>query len=166
MKAIVFLNDLGGIANRGSIPWKSHIYSTFLYENIKGNGNNAVVMGRKTFRSLGSRPFTGVRNVVMTKNPRTYENICSDVMIESNEENVWLLNFIFEDVYVIGGSEIYKLLSPYINTIHVFQIHNTFPCDKFFPISLEKYEKKSERKYHEIYYSMTYTEYKKILEEV
>ena len=166
MKAIVFLNDLGGIGNRGSIPWKSHIYNRFLREHITGNGNNAVVMGRKTFRTFHSIPLPGVRNVVMTKNPRTYENISSDVMIESNQENVWLLNFIFEDVYIIGGSEIYQLFSPYINTFHVFQIHNSFPCDTFFPISLEKYHKINEKKYNEIYYSMTYTEYEKVLEEV
>jgi dihydrofolate reductase len=166
MKAIVFLNDLEGIGIRGRIPWKSHIYNRFVRDNIPGNGNNAVVMGRKTFRSFNSRPLFGVRNVVMTRNPRLYENISSDVMIESNQENVWLLNFIFEHVYIIGGSEIYQLFSPYIDTIHVFQIHNSFPCDTFFPISLEKYHKKNEKKYNEIYYSMTYTEYEKVLEEV
>lgn len=166
MKAIVFLNDLGGIAKRGTIPWKSHIYSKFVDEHVTGKGNNAVVMGRKTFRSLNYRPYPNVRNVVMTKTPESYCRISSDVMIESNEENVWLLNFIFEEVYVIGGSEIYSLLSPYINTIHVFQIHNNTPCDTFFPIPLDNYHKITEKKYNEIYYSMTYSEYQKNLEEV
>lgn len=166
MKAIVFINDLGGIANRGLMPWRSPIYNKFLQEQITGNGNNVAIMGRKTFRSLRYRPLAGVRNVVMTKNPRTYENITSDVMIESKEENTLLLSFIFEEVYVIGGSEIYELLSPYINTIYVFQIHNRHQCDTFFPICLDNYQKKSEKKYNEIYYKMTYTEYEKVLEEL
>jgi dihydrofolate reductase len=52
MKAIVCMTPQGGIGYRNKIPWKSKLDLKYFREITEGNGNNAVVMGRKTFQSL------------------------------------------------------------------------------------------------------------------
>jgi dihydrofolate reductase len=161
MKAIVCMNEHNGIGFKGGIPWKSLAYKNFVRKQVLGNGNNAVVIGRKAFKTMNYQPIFGVRNYILSRDPNIFSKVSGDVIVESNEENILFLNFIFEDVYVIGGSEIFSLLSPFVDTIHLFLIHNKNACDRFFPISLSEYHISEEKKVQEIYHSLTYYKYLK-----
>lgn len=161
MKAIVCVNEHNGIGFKGSIPWKSLTYNNFVRKQVLGNGNNAVIIGHKAFKSMNYRPVFGVRNYILSRDPNIFSKISTDVIVETNEENIWFLNFIFEEVYIIGGSETFSSLSSYIDTIHLFLIHNKNACDRFFPISLSEYYISEEEKIQEIYHTITYYKYVK-----
>ena len=161
MKAIVSVNDMNGIGFKGLIPWKCQLHINFLKQHVVGDGNNAVVMGHQTFKSMHYRPIPGVRNYILSRNPSLCEKISGDVVVETCEENIWFLNFIFEHVYVLGGQEIFSLFKPYIDTVYVFHIHNENTCDRFFPIDLNLYVETVRKKIQDPPYSITYCEYER-----
>ena len=144
MKAIVCMNDLGGIGYKNDWPWRSKAEMSFFREVTVGNGNNAVVMGRKTYDSLRKKPLPKRRNYVFTRDASKSQKYDEDCIMESSLANILLLESadIFEDVFIIGGASLYELFAPFIDTIYVSHIHNTNECDVFFPIDLELYKKK------------------------
>ena len=142
MKGIVCMNDLGGIGFNNRLPWKSKLEMDYFRKVTTGNGNNAVVMGRKTFESLNYRPLKNRRNYIFTRDATISDYYEADVIVESNIENILLLERVFDEVYVIGGAETYRLFAPFIDTFYVTQIHNCNPCDTFFPVDLTMYEER------------------------
>lgn len=141
MKAIVCMTPQGGIGYRNKIPWKSKLDLQYFREITEGNGNNAIVMGRKTFQSMNNRPLPRRRNYIMTKDASISNHYIHDVVVESNVQNIALLDLIFDDVFIIGGSEIYNLFEKFITTIYVTYIETIFPCDRYFPINLTNFKK-------------------------
>ena len=105
-----------GIGYRGTIPWKSKEDMTFFRTTTTTVPNdefiNVVIMGRKTFESLGSRPLKGRINVV-----------CSRTMDGKGLEHVWVVKSLHEalkqittqytekkinKIFVIGGEQLYR----------------------------------------------------------
>ncbi len=109
-----------------------------------------VVMGRKTYESIG-RSLPNRKNIVLTKN----NNIKTDENIELYNN---LENFINkyenseEEIFIIGGEEIYKEFLRKNLVKKMYISHVDFQCkdaDAFFPeIDYEKWEKVLEN-YHE-----------------
>lgn len=141
MKAIVCMTLQCGIGHKNKIPWKSKADLQFFRQITEGKGNNAVVMGRKTFQSMNNRPLPRRRNYIMSRDATISKNYIHDVVVESNLQNIVLLDLIFDDVFIIGGEEIYKLFENYITTIYVTYIETIFPCDTYFPIKLTNFTK-------------------------
>jgi dihydrofolate reductase len=122
---IVASDKNGVIGNNNTIPW--HIP-----EDLKRfrqlTLNNIVVMGRKTFESLPNGPLKDRINIVITQNPHQYKN--TDSVIYSNMENVFDIikhNSENKKVFIIGGSEIYKLFFNNCSTIHHTLVHIELP---------------------------------------
>jgi dihydrofolate reductase len=133
MKAIVCMTPMNGIGFRNTIPWKSKIDMGYFKEVTTGKGNNAVIMGFNTFRSLGYRALPNRRNYVLTRRtdiPQAAKK--SDVVFESNIQNTMMLDHLFDEVYVIGGEDIYKLYEPFYTELYVTYIDVSPPCDRFF----------------------------------
>lgn len=91
---------------------------------------HAVIMGRKTFESIG-KPLPNRENIIFTTNP--------DLKIDN--ENVKLVHYIEdikeyiesdENIFVIGGAMIYNLLMPYVKVLYVTEIDKEFEGDTFF----------------------------------
>ena len=95
----------------------------------------AVVMGRKTFESLpGKKPLQGRDNFILTRD----ENYHVDGAIVVHSYYEFLSKYASEylpcDIYVIGGSEIYKLFLDSIDEIYVTKVNKIVEdADKFFP---------------------------------
>jgi dihydrofolate reductase len=130
---------LGGIGNVNQLPWKSKVEMDYFRKVTTGNGNNAVVMGRKTFESLKYRPLKNRRNYIFTRDATISDLFEADVIVESNIENILLLEHVFDEVYIIGGAETYRIFAPFIDTFYVTRIHNCVLCDTFFPVDLIYY---------------------------
>lgn len=142
MKAFVFKNPMNGIGFNNTIPWKSGIGSEYFNVLTIGRGNNAVVMGYKTFKSMNYRPFPNRRNYIMTRFPDIVAESCgSDVIFEANIENILMLDSIFDEVFVIGGETMFTLFEPFYLEIYVIMIHKYTQVDSFFSVDLKKYEK-------------------------
>lgn len=102
--------------------------------------NKNIIMGRKTFESLG-RVLPNRKHIVL----------CNDMNLNIDDENVLVLDDISkldnyinskEENFVIGGATIYKLLMPYVSKLYVTHIDENFDGDVYFPeIDLNIWEK-------------------------
>jgi len=166
MKAIVCVNENNGIGYRNTIPWKSKRDMSYFREKTIGKGNNAVIMGYNTFMSLNYKPLPHRRNYIITRNPSKIKNLGSDIVVESNIENLFLLENIFDDVFIIGGSEIYKLFEPYIDTLYLNVINNKLPCDVFFNMNMRNFREEDKHTIDDSYNKLTLYTYKKTEQEL
>jgi len=92
-----------------------------------------IVMGRKTLESLpGGQPLHGRTNVVLTRDPNFVKK--GAAIVHSMEEALTCLKqFPDEDIFVIGGAEIYNQFLPYCDTAHMTCIDYAYDADTFFP---------------------------------
>ena len=92
------------------------------------NGHT-IIMGRKTFDSMG-KPLPNRRNIVITRN-KTLELPGAEVV--SSLAEALALCSTDEEVFVIGGGEIYTTAMPQTNRIYLTVVHQSFEGDAFFP---------------------------------
>ncbi len=84
-----------------------------------------VVMGRKTYESIG-RALPNRENIVLTRQSIKIDNV--DVV------NDYKKILDLEDVFIIGGEQIYKLFLPYADNIYLTEIAENKEADSYFPI--------------------------------
>ena len=119
---IVAMDERGGIGKNNKIPW--HLPADLKYFRLR-TLYNAVVMGRKTFESIG-KPLDKRLNIVLTKNYNYYHK---GVLIYNTVEDVFRIYRKLEKLWIIGGLEIYKLFLPYAHRLYITHIHHTFDTD-------------------------------------
>lgn len=96
-----------------------------------------VIMGRKTFQSLG-KPLKGRTNIVITGN-KTFAPGKSAVVAESIQSAISESGKTdAKECYVIGGGEIYRLSLPLAYRIYLTRVHTIIEGDTFFPAIDEK----------------------------
>ena len=88
---------------------------------------NAIVMGRKTYESIG-KPLPNRRNIIITRDINYSVNGCE--VVNSLEEAFLLTG---GDCFVIGGGEIYKQFFPHIKRIYVSLVDGEYVGDTYFP---------------------------------
>ncbi|MCX7710896.1 MAG: type 3 dihydrofolate reductase [Clostridia bacterium] len=87
-----------------------------------------VIMGRKTFESLG-RPLPGRKNVIITRNKDLSIEGCE--ILHSVEEACRLAEK--QEVFIIGGAEIYSKFLPHADKLYITEIDESFEGDTHFP---------------------------------
>lgn len=106
---------------------------------------HTVIMGRKTFESLGSRPLPKRTNIVVTRNPHYEAKGC---LVASSLEDAISKASTEERVFVVGGGELYNSALPIAKEAFITEIcdenpnlnlFEPFPGDTFFP-ELDKSE--------------------------
>jgi dihydrofolate reductase len=92
---------------------------------------HVIIMGRKTYDSIG-KPLPNRTTIVISRNP--------DLQIEgvictcSMEEAILKAKSLSrEEIFIVGGAEIYKLSLAVADQILVTQLHDIFEGDTFFP---------------------------------
>ena len=90
-------------------------------------------MGRKTLESFpNGQPLKNRTNIVLTSNP-DYK-VKDAVIVHSKEELLKTLEqYDSENIYIIGGESIYRMMLPYCDTVFVTKIDRAFQADTFFP---------------------------------
>ena len=122
-----------------------------------------IIMGRKTYESLG-RPLPNRTNIIITRD----QNFIDDQIIitHSLEQALAKANEIQEDVFVIGGGEIYKQAMEYVDVIYLTEVHHEFNGDTYFPEIDEESFQEVERVHHmkdeKHPYSYSFITYKRI----
>lgn len=88
---------------------------------------NTVVMGRKTYESIG-KPLPNRRNIIITR----YQDYKADgcEIVNSIDEALMLCN---NDCFIIGGGEIYKQAIDIADKIYLTLIDEHFEGDTYFP---------------------------------
>src|SRR3990172_2111885 len=113
------------IGRRNRLPWKLPADLKHFKRLTMGK---PVMMGRKTFESLG-KPLPGRINIVITRNPRFKPQNC--VVAHSIEEAMAEVKTSHE-VMVIGGSSFLQQTPPPADRMYFTLIHHPFSCDAFF----------------------------------
>ena len=100
---------------------------------------HTIIMGRKTFESLG-KVLPNRHHVVLTNNSDFYvENENVEVINDINQLEKYINDK--EENFVIGGASIYKLLLPYCKKMYITEINEDFDGDAMFPdIDMEKWK--------------------------
>ena len=92
-----------------------------------------VVLGRKTLQTFPQGlPLKNRTNIILSRNPGY--TVKGATVVHSLEELLEeLKKYDTEDVYVIGGESVYRLLLPYCDTAHVTRIDHEYQADTYFP---------------------------------
>lgn len=110
---------------------------------------SSVVMGRKTYESIG-RPLPNRRNMIVTRDSAYSAEGCECFgSLES------ALEACGRDCYVIGGGEIYSQAMPVADRLHITLVRGEFEADAFFPeigkewakVSRQDFEKDDKNEY-------------------
>jgi dihydrofolate reductase len=92
-----------------------------------------VVLGRKTLATFpNGQPLMGRTNIIISSN-RAYRVKDAIVVHDLAELLEELQKYPPEDVFVIGGESIYRMLLPYCHTAHITKIDYAYEADAFFP---------------------------------
>ena len=89
-----------------------------------------IIMGHKTFLSMGSKPLPKRQNILLSRDPSVvYDHV---QVVRSLEEALQVAEPA-EEIMVIGGSQIYALCLPRVTRLYLSFIEGHYQGDTFFP---------------------------------
>lgn len=117
------------IGIKGGLPW-------YIPEELKRfkeiTMGHPIIMGRKTHESIG-KALSGRTNIVITSNPNYAASEC--IVVHSLDEAIKVAQGQpgNEEIFIIGGGEIYKQALPEADKLYLTQIDKEIKGDVFFP---------------------------------
>lgn len=114
------------IGNRNQLPW--HLPADLAHFKRVTIGK-PVIMGRKTFESIG-RALPGRTNIVLTRDP-DFE--AENVLIARSLQRALELTAGEHEVMIIGGSSIYELALPKADRLYLTHVDGSYQGDTWFP---------------------------------
>lgn len=148
--SLIFAKSSNGVIGKDkTLPW--HL-SADLKRFKKITSDNSILMGRKTYESIG-KPLPNRKNFIITRQKKFEAKGC--FVVNSLEEAIE--NCKGEpEIFVIGGSEIYEQAMKFADRIYLTEIHEEFEGDTFAPeidftkwqeVSREDFEPDGKNKY-------------------
>ena len=133
---VAMCKDSRGIGLNGNLPWNIKEDLHYFSKLTKGDGNNAVIMGSNTYKSLKRETgLPGRDNLILYSNEKflNNDNVKAFTTIDKIIETCYANNY--DTAWIIGGASIYKqfLDRSIIDACYVTLIHKVFECDTFFP---------------------------------
>ena len=138
ISVVVAIDSTGGIGKDNKLMWnipsdlkRFKEITTKNQIKIDNDIKNIVIMGSKTYKSIG-RELPDRANIVLS-----LKNKCSitfEDILDYNER------FPEEEMFVIGGEEIYKQFLTYTDKIYLTKVNGDFGADKFFYFNEDMYE--------------------------
>ncbi|MCR4664341.1 MAG: dihydrofolate reductase [Paludibacteraceae bacterium] len=140
MNLIVAIDEQNAIGKGGGLL--CHLSADLKHFKALTTGHT-VVMGSRTYLSLPRRPLPDRRNIVLTRQDAAlFEGAevarsVEDIVSMDNQNNPNFLSSqtdIDNEIFIIGGGQVYEQMLPYADRLYVTRIHYTFPdADTFFP---------------------------------
>ena len=130
MKAILAADKNWGIGYNNHLLVSIPSDMKFFRQTTTGK---VVVMGRKTLESFpNGMPLKNRTNIVLTGN-QNYQ-VKDAVVVHSEDELMEELEkYDQDDIFVIGGESVYRMMLPHCDTVYVTKIDRAFQADTFFP---------------------------------
>lgn len=130
MKAILAADKNWGIGYNNRLLVSIPSDMKFFRQTTTGK---VVVMGRKTLESFpNGLPLKNRTNIVLTAN-QDYD-VKDAVIVHSKDELLEeLKKYNEDDIYVLGGESVYRMMLPYCDTVLVTKIDRAFQADTHFP---------------------------------
>lgn len=133
INAILAHDDKFGIGKNGDLPWERNDADMKWFRDC--TLGHVVVMGRKTWESIGSKKLPKRTNVVVTRSK-----------IEGSPDSVYygemgvLLQMLKRDypdlkIWIIGGADIYRQAMPFCDNVYLTHFKGDYNCDTFVPIN-------------------------------
>jgi len=126
---IAAVDENRGIGKQGKMPWD-------IPEDLERfkqlTSGHPVIMGRKTFDSLG-KPLTNRTNIIITQNSNTKIKKC--FVANSLEESIKIAKEQpgSDEIFIIGGGQIYKQAIAVANKLYLTMVKGVFDVDTVFP---------------------------------
>lgn len=153
MFSLIVAHDANkGIGKGNKLPWHFKEDLKLFKEHTL---NKKIVMGRKTFESIGKplpKRFTYIVSNGTYENGENYAYINDFKSFLENNQNKQ------EEICICGGANIYKQALPYCKKLYISKINNVYDCDTFFP---DFNENKFKIVFHKKYCDFTFYEYEK-----
>ncbi|MFW6298044.1 MAG: dihydrofolate reductase [Bacillota bacterium] len=130
------------IGKDNALPW--HFKEDLKYFKRVTSGHT-VLMGRKTFESIRASlggPLPGRKNLVLS---RSLDTLDGAEVIHDATAYFKKAAQKDEEIFVIGGAEVFKAALPYANKLYITSIDAAYEGDTYFPdVDLSAYEKTQE----------------------
>ncbi len=131
------------IGTQGDLPWHLPEDMKFFRDTTKGH---VMIMGRKTFDSFKGKALPNRYHIVITRAPSNHTFQSSEtspvIFVNSLEEAMKKAGTLTaqwgEEVFIIGGGEIYRQSLPHANKLLVTLIQKEFEGDTYYPEIDEK----------------------------
>ena len=136
IKAIMAVDDLGGISKGRGMPWPKN--SNDLKWFKKNTLNQVVVMGSKTWNDpFMPTPLKDRENILITNKDESFypgANVYlkGDISIEILKLEK---KYFDKDIFIIGGNEIISQTFDLFKEFYLTRIYGNFNCDKFIDIN-------------------------------
>ncbi|MDB6122616.1 MAG: Dihydrofolate reductase [Pedosphaera sp.] len=131
-KAIAAMSENRVIGQGNKIPW--HLPEDFKWFKKMTTGQ-VVVMGRKTFESIG-KPLPNRETIILSRGQFQYPGIktISDLnQIDLAKET--------REIFICGGAQVYERALPLCSDLYLTLVKRRVEGDTFFPVFEEKFEK-------------------------
>lgn len=125
---IVAMGDNRGIGKTNKLLW--HIKAD-LKKFKKLTTNHPIIMGRKTFESIG-KPLPHRANIVVTRDTNFSR---SGILVANSLEKALeeAKKVEKKEIFIIGGGQIYQQALPYAKKLYLTVVKGKFDADIFFP---------------------------------
>lgn len=126
----------GGIGLNGQLPWAGLKGDLKNFRNL--TMGNVVIMGRKTFESIG-KPLDGRINIVVagsnydwwTERKAQYPDAQVHYVFDLQTALTLAQHFATEWVWFIGGTRIFERIMPHVERVALTLVHGVYTCDTY-----------------------------------
>lgn len=117
----------GSIGYHGTMPWHSHEDMVHFRKLTTGH---PVIMGRKTFESMGRRPLPHRMNYVLSRSANQIKGV---TVLNTIADVKRVLAKTQGEIFVIGGATVFKQLMPLADRLYQTILDQTYPSDTKMP---------------------------------
>jgi dihydrofolate reductase len=135
LNIILALASNNAIGYSNKLPWN-------IPEDLRWfktiTNNKTIIMGKNTFKSLNNKALPNRKNIVVTSQYFTNDNITfyninqTKAYIEKNQDN--------EDIFIIGGTSLYDEFIDTCDFIYVTYIYKDYEADTYYKLDTSKFE--------------------------
>ncbi|KAA6209675.1 type 3 dihydrofolate reductase [Avibacterium paragallinarum] len=125
LSLIVAITKNNVIGKDNQMPWHLPVDLAWFRKNTQGK---PVIMGRKTFESIG-HPLPKRTNIVLSRSPFEYQGVIWKASFESAVLSVQ----DSPEIMLIGGGELFKQYLPQADRLYLTEIQTEIDGDTFFP---------------------------------
>ena len=141
IRIIVAIAQNGTIGDKNALLW--HITEDMRFFRTTTSGH-PVIMGRKTFESLGSKPLPKRKNIVITRSDVEFEGA---FVAHSLEEAIAMADDDAE-VFIMGGAQIYAQALDIADRMYITRVERDYEGDTSFPeVDYSKWKLVAEERY-------------------
>ena len=138
---IVAIAQNGTIGDKNALLW--HIKEDMRFFRTTTSGH-AVIMGRKTFESIGSKPLPKRKNIVITRQDVEFAGALT---AHSLEEAIAMASGD-EEIFIMGGAQIYAQALKCADRMYITRVERDYEGDTAFPeIDYSEWKLASEERY-------------------